>query len=229
MLFSSIQEASRRDLFVDMGESKMNEPAKAFYEVLYLGKAKLNTKKITCDQVDKMCNRLDKQRMERKLKQRESEMERKRHGSGVSVRSLPPNLEGAVTVTENDLKKQILNSGPHTDSPNNSTDEFSSSENVLENSSGSLANSFGLYCSENSKESLGELSNAGGNGEGTSKDAHVHFNEAHDSCSESNGDPNRAMLFRLGGSEISLISLDKKHTILEKKFKDIASVSQVNT
>lgn len=226
VLFSSIQEASRRDLFVDMGESKMNEPAKAFYEVLYLGKAKLNTKKITCDQVDKMCNRLDKQRMERKLKQKESEMERKRHGSGVSVRSLPPNLEGAVTVTENDLEKQILNSGPHTDSPNNSTDEFSSSENVLENSSGSLANSFGLYCSENSKESLGELSNAGGNGEGTSKDAHVHFNEAHDSCSESNGDPNRAMLFRLGGSEISLISLDKKHTILEKKFKDIASVSQ---
>lgn len=201
----------------------MNEPAKAFYEVLYLGKAKLNTKKITCDQVDKMCNRLEKQRMERKMKQKESEMERKRHGSGVSVKSLPPNLEGAVTVTENELEKQILSSGPSTDSPNNSTDEFSSTENVLENSSGSLANSFGLYSSENSKEDLSDLSNPGGNVEGTNKDVHVHFNEPHDST----GDPNRAMLFRLGASEISLISLDKKHTILEKQFKDIASVSQV--
>nr|XP_022328358.1 TBC1 domain family member 1-like isoform X3 [Crassostrea virginica] len=226
-LFSSIQEATRRDLFVDMGENKMmNEPAKAFYEVLYLGKAKLNTKKITCDQVDKMCNRLEKQRMERKMKQKESEMERKRHGSGVSVKSLPPNLEGAVTVTENELEKQILSSGPSTDSPNNSTDEFSSTENVLENSSGSLANSFGLYSSENSKEDLSDLSNPGGNVEGTNKDVHVHFNEPHYSSSESTSDPNRAMLFRLGASEISLISLDKKHTILEKQFKDIASVSQ---
>ncbi|XP_048778738.1 TBC1 domain family member 1-like isoform X3 [Ostrea edulis] len=225
-LFSTIQEATRRDLFVDMGENKMNEPAKAFYEVLYLGKAKLNTKKITCDQVDKMCNRLEKQRLERKLKQRETEIERKRHGSGVSVKSLPANLESSVTVTENELEKQALSSGIQTDSPSNSTDEFSSSENVLENSSGSLVNSFGQYSSDNSKEDLCDCPNTAGNGDGNAKDLHVHFNEPIDSTSESSSDPNRAMLFRLGGSEISLISLDKKHTILEKQFKDIASVSQ---
>ncbi|XP_062602104.1 TBC1 domain family member 4-like [Saccostrea cucullata] len=225
-LFSSIQEATRRDLFVDMGESKMNEPAKAFYEVLYLGKAKLNTKKINCDQVDRMCNRLEKQKQDRKQKQRETEMERKRHGSGVSVKSLPTNLETAVTVTENELEKQILSSGPQVESPSNSTDEFSSTENVLENSSGSLANSFGLYYSDNSKEDLSECSNAGGTGEGNTKDQRVQFSEPLDSASDISSEPNRAMLFRLGGSEISLISLDKKHTILEKKFKDIASVSQ---
>lgn len=38
----------------------MNELVKVFYEVLYLGKVKLNIKKIICDQVDKMCNRFDK-------------------------------------------------------------------------------------------------------------------------------------------------------------------------
>jgi hypothetical protein len=211
-----------------MGENKMNEPAKAFYEVLYLGKAKLNTKKITCDQVDKMCNRLEKQKQERKLKQRENEMERKRHGSGVSVKSLPANLESSVTVTENELEKQALSSGMQTDSPSNSTDEFSSSENMLENSSGSLVNSFGQYSSDNSKEDLCDCPSTAGNGDGNAKDLHVHFNEPIDSASESSSDPNRAMLFRLGGSEISLISLDKKHTILEKQFKDIASVSQVS-
>lgn len=155
-------------------------------------------------------------------------MERKRYGSGVSVRSLFLNFEGVVIVIENDLEKQILNFGFYIDSLNNSIDEFSFLENVLENFFGSLVNLFGLYCFENFKDSFGELSNVGGNGEGIFKDVYVYFNEVYDSCSESNGDFNRVMFFRFGGSEIFFISLDKKYIILEKKFKDIVLVLQVN-
>ncbi|XP_069129289.1 TBC1 domain family member 4-like [Argopecten irradians] len=244
-LFSSIQEATRRDITIDMVETKASEPAKAFYEVMYVGRAKLNTKKITCVHIDELCHKLSEKEKERKQKQEEQNERRQRHASGASVKSLPASLDEVVSVTENELGAQnerLRGNTIHIDSPSSSADDLSgcsdgisSSENVLENSGHfSHSNSGGgLSGSGDSREELCDLvtrdplshSNSGDLDQGH-KELHVHFSDSHH-CESSRDNPNKTMLFCLGASDISLISLDKKSTILDRRFKDISSVSQV--
>ncbi|XP_033744156.1 TBC1 domain family member 4-like [Pecten maximus] len=243
-LFNSIQEATRRDITIDMVETKASEPAKAFYEVMYVGRAKLNTKKITCVHIDELCHKLSEKEKERKQKQEEQNERRQRHASGASVKSLPASLDEVVSVTENELGAQnerLRGNTIHIDSPSSSADDLSgcsdgisSSENVLENS-GHFSHSYstgGLSGSGDSREEICDLvtrdplshSNSGDLDQ-SQKELHVHFSDPHH-CESSRDNPNKTMLFCLGASDISLISLDKKSTILDRRFKDISSVSQ---
>ncbi|CAC5381861.1 TBC1 domain family member 4,TBC1 domain family member 1 [Mytilus coruscus] len=239
-LFSCIQEETRRDLFEDLGEQKVSEPAKAFYEIMYIGRAKLKCKKITCAHIDDLYGKLLKKEIDRKKMLEDKFEQRRRHGSGMSTKSLPATLEENVTVTENELQKQCETMKPHdifSESPASSADELSSlsdqqssTENVLDNSG-----HFSLGLPSN----ISELSDSGElmkeepifnktltktDNEHSSKDLHVHFHE--NSITTEQENPNRTMLFRLGANEVSLISLDKKSIILDKRFKDISSVSQ---
>lgn len=203
---------------------------------MYIGRAKLQSKKITCAHIDDLYNKLLKKEQERKKVFEDKQEQRRRHGSGVSTKSLPATLEENVTVTENELQKQH---SIFTDSPASSNDELSSlssdhqssSENILSNSDHfpSGLSHFGEL------HDLGELAKdealnkvlTKSDNEHSHKDLHVHFNET---CLNADQvlNPNRTMLFRLGANEVSLISLDKKTTILDKRFKDISSVSQVS-
>ncbi|CAG2203371.1 TBC1D1 [Mytilus edulis] len=239
-LFSCIQEETRRDLFEDLGEQKVSEPAKAFYEIMYIGRAKLKCKKITCAHIDDLYGKLLKKEIDRKKMLEDKFEQRKRHGSGMSTKSLPATLEENVSVTENELQKQCETMKPHnifSESPASSADELSSlsdqqssTENVLDNS-GHF--SLGLPSSISELSDSGELMKEDPifnktltktDNENSSKDLHVHFNENCVTTEQEN--PNRTMLFRLGANEVSLISLDKRSIILDKRFKDISSVSQ---
>lgn len=239
-MFSCIQEETRRDLFEDLGETKSSEPAKAFYEVMYIGRAKLQSKKITCAHIDDLYQKLMKKEKDRKKLLNDQKEQRRRHGSGVSTKSLPATLEENVTVTENELQKQHDTFKPHhvfLDTPVSSADELSSlsdqqssSENILDNSghfSTGLSNIGGLSDSGELMKEEPPFNKilAKSDNDQSAKDLHVHFNE--NCLNTDNDNPNRTMLFRLGGNEVSLISLDKKSTILDKRFKDISSVSQV--
>ena len=241
-LFSCIQEETRRDLFEDLGEQKSTEPAKAFYEVMYVGRARLPSKKITCAHIDDLYQKLVKKERDRKKLLEEKHEERRRHGSGVSTKSLPATLEENVSVKENELQKQHDTMKPnfYTESPVSSTDELSSqsdqqssSENIrLENSGSFTYNLSNTGVSSDSgdlmKDDNGVEKSKIKTGNGTfPKDLHVHFNENLSNSDQEIYNPNRTMLFRLGANEVSLISLDKKSTILDKRFKDISSVSQV--
>ena len=235
------------------------EPARAFYEVMYVGRAKVKGKKVTSSHVDELVSRLDAKEEENRKKTLEEKV-RKRHASDTSVRSLPNFLEGNILVTENELQKQHASRGMelhNIDSPSGSSDEIhqqgdlmvsraaqnrspslghsgdnlsdssSSSENVLEKHR--LSKSSDTLKSSNSGDQLKDMFSAlhpHPEGEG-----HFHDNEGQGHMHQQMliKSANRTMLFSVGHHVISLISLDKKQTIIERNFKDISSVSQVRS
>ena len=264
-LFKCIRGATQRDLFEEM-DHKDPEPAKAFYEVMYVGRAKVKGKKVTSTHVDDLVSRLEVKEEECRKKTLEEKV-RKRHSSDTSVRSLPNSLDGHVLVTENELQKQHSFKGAeiHLDSPSGSSDEIlqhgdtlvsraaqnrspslghsgdnlsdssSSSENILERNKLSRS-SDQLMKQSHSGEQLFSALHAHPEGDShphPGGEGHHHDNEDH--CQPHNyqsgvliKSTNRTMLFSIGQQFISLISLDKKQTIIERNFKDISSVSQVS-
>ena len=109
------------------------EPARAFYEVMYVGRAKVKGKKVTSGHVDDLVNRLEAKEEENRKKTLEEKV-RKRHSSDTSVRSLPNFLEGNILVTENELQKQHAFKGMelhNMDSPSGSSDEIHQQGDIM--------------------------------------------------------------------------------------------------
>lgn len=259
-LFKCIRGATQQNLFEEM-DQKDPEPARAFYEVMYVGRAKVKGKKVTSSHVDDLVNRLEAKEEENRKKTLEEKV-RKRHSSDTSVRSLPNFLEGNILVKENELQKQHAFKGMelhNINSPSGSSDEIhqqgdvmvsraaqnrspslghsgdnlsdssSSSENVLDRNKQSRSSD--TLKSSHSGEQLKDMFTAlhpHPEGEG-----HIHDNEGQGHHHQQSGmlikSANRTMLFSVGHHVISLISLDKKQTIIERNFKDISSVSQVRS
>lgn len=260
-LFKCIRGATQRDLFEDMDLHRDPEPARAFYEVMYVGRAKVKGKKVTSGHIDDIVTRLDVKEEENRKKTLEEKV-RKRHASDTSIKSLPNFLEGNILVTENELQKQHAFKGAelhNLESPSGSSDEIHHHGDIIvsraaQNRSPSLGHS-GDNLSDSSSSSENILDrNRLSRSTDTLKDSHsgdqlkdlftaVHPNpegEGHLRDSEGRGQlsqqsgmfitsTNRTMLFSIGHHVISLISLDKKQTIIERNFKDISSVSQVRS
>ncbi|KAK3597093.1 hypothetical protein CHS0354_021196 [Potamilus streckersoni] len=227
-LFSCIRDATQRDLFEDMGDQKNTEPAKAFYEVMYLGRAKVKGKNVGSSDVDELV---------KKLLAREVERDRQRHASGTSIKSLPISLEEQVSVTENELQDQhrkLFTADIYSDSPSSSIDELSQDTSTLDSHDSDQQDTNASDQQDSSTENLVEYQQ--GMSQLQSSDPQSNASHSSDEIKEHQvlqetqlkQQTNRTMLFRLGQQEISLISLDKKTTILEVQFKNISSVSQGN-
>lgn len=217
-LFASIRKATKehRDdasdgslFFHDVGDSA--ELAKAFCEVMYLGKAQVDNRKLTSTDIDRLADRICSQDDDGYLGVDKIDS-RQRHASDASVRSLPASLDSTVVVTENDLEQQHKQlHGVKLNGVYESVEEFhgvespgSSFENIEESSDMKI---------DMSKDF-------------TDGDKEVNL-EGKGISSSTVDSVNQTMLFRLGKDEISLIHLDQKKVILERKFSDISFVSQV--
>lgn len=249
-LFQCIRGATQRDIFEEM-EPRQPEPTKACYEVMYVGRAKVRGKKILSSHIDDLVLRLEvKENRNSIISDTDGESSnRRRHKSDSSVKSLPTLLD-ELLVKENELQKmsrKTLFQGVElqNDSPTGSSDEvnkhagdfidFPGSQHS--NSSDHLSDG-GHSSSENSTDGLhqscsGDQLKDMFHGLQHHPEGHVHFQDLdsqdQDRLSNHTRSTNRTMLFRIGQSDISLISLDKKQTIIERKFKNISSVSQVGT
>ena len=242
-LFQSIRRATQRDIFEEM-EPKEPEPAKACYEVMYVGRAKVKGKKILSSHIDDLVIRLESKEPRNSVSHtRNSEpLDRRRHKSDSSIKSLPTLLDENL-VKENELQKlshKTIFQGVelHNDSPPGSSDDMN--KNDGNHSSSQISSSTehlsdgGHSSSENITDGL-QLSNSGEQIKDMFHSLQHHPEgqqlEGQDQGQDPHGNhlrsTNRTMLFRVGQSEISLISLDKKQTIIERKFKNISSVSQV--
>eukprot|EP00106_Octopus_bimaculoides_P017207 XP_014784649.1 PREDICTED: TBC1 domain family member 4-like [Octopus bimaculoides] len=218
-LFASIRKATKehRDdvndsnlFFHDVSDS--SEPAKAFCEVLYLGKVQVDSCKLTSSDIDRLMHRLCPVDDDGTPINADS---RQRHASDASVRSLPASLDNTVTVTENELEQQQqqlhgvkLNGSSSNEFRAAIDSPCSSFENIEESSNETKSNSHKSYAYPSFVEK-----------EGNQEDS-LPQNLVTDIV-------NRTMLFRLGKEEISLINLDQKRVMLERKFSDISFVSQV--
>lgn len=240
-LFQGIRKATQRDIFEEM-EPKEPEPAKACYEVMYVGRAKVKGKKILSSHIDDLVMRLEsKDPRNSVIGLNNSEpLDRRRHKSDSSVKSLPTLLDEGL-VKENELQKlshTTIFQGVelHNDSPTGSNDDVNRHDgnhgNQISNSVEHLSDS--QSSTENISDGL-QLSNSGDQLRDMFHSLQHHpegqQHEGQDQGQDLHGNhgrtTNRTMLFRIGQSEISLISLDKKQTIIERKFKNISSVSQV--
>ncbi|XP_052825094.1 TBC1 domain family member 1 [Octopus bimaculoides] len=220
-LFASIRKATKehRDdvndsnlFFHDVSDS--SEPAKAFCEVLYLGKVQVDSCKLTSSDIDRLMHRLCPVDDDGTPINADS---RQRHASDASVRSLPASLDNTVTVTENELEQQQqqlhgvkLNGSSSNEFRAAIDSPCSSFENIEESSNETKSNSHKSYAYPSFVEK-----------EGNQEDS-LPQNLVTDIV-------NRTMLFRLGKEEISLINLDQKRVMLERKFSDISFVSQVRS
>ncbi|XP_060603835.1 TBC1 domain family member 1-like isoform X2 [Ruditapes philippinarum] len=243
-LFQNIRGATQRDIFEEM-EPRQPEPTKACYEVMYVGRAKVRGKKILSSHIDDLVMRLEaKEQRNSIIAETGGEShDRRRHKSDSSIKSLPTLLD-ETSVKENELQKmsqKTIFQGVelHNDSPTGSSDEVhlpgdttnDLHRNQRSNSTDQLSDG-GHSSSENVSDGL-HSSHSGDqlkdmfHGLQHHPEGHVHFQD-HDNHGNHDRSTNRTMLFRIGQSEISLISLDKKQTIIERKFKNISSVSQGN-
>ncbi|XP_041360005.1 TBC1 domain family member 4-like isoform X2 [Gigantopelta aegis] len=232
-----------------MGEGNFDQ-SKAFFEVKYMGRIRVTTRKVPTSFIDDLVDRFDAREEERQLLAQQMEI-RQRHASGTSVRSLPASLDDAVTVTENNLECQQQRLHIDYGSTESSTDELvnlaSSSENLMESSGtfSSHENSRERDTNGSSSEFIGycptRLSTSG-NGKDCKVDFNMESGDSQENLTSDDGDQdrevfcdtvlkvkpetNRIMLFQIGRQDISLISLDQKQIIMERKFKDISFVSQ---
>jgi hypothetical protein len=226
-------------------EPRQPEPTKACYEVMYVGRAKVRGKKILSSHIDDLVMRLEaKEQRNSIIAETGGEShDRRRHKSDSSIKSLPTLLD-ETSVKENELQKmsqKTIFQGVelHNDSPTGSSDEVhlpgdttnDLHRNQRSHSTDQLSDG-GHSSSENISDGL-HSSHSGDqlkdmfHGLQHHPEGHVHFQD-HDNHGNHGRSTNRTMLFRIGQSEISLISLDKKQTIIERKFKNISSVSQVS-
>ena len=217
-LFASIRKATKehRDdasdgslFFHDVGES--SEPAKAFCEVMYLGKVQVDNRKLTSTDIDRLANKICPQEDDGYLGMDKIDS-RQRHASDASVRSLPASLDSTVVVTENDLEQQHKQlHGVKLNGVYESVEEFHGVE--------SPGSSF-----ENIEESSDMKIDMSKDFTDGDKDVNPEGKALGGSVVDL---VNQTMLFRLGKDEVSLINLDQKKVILERKFSDISFVSQV--
>lgn len=242
-LFQNIRQATQCDIFESM-EPKEPEPARACFEVMYVGRAKVRGKKILSSHIDDLVLRLESKDSHNSISgiKISEPIDRRRHKSDSSVKSLPTLLDENL-VTENELQKLSQNTifqgvELHNDSPTGSNDDVNKQSaedhrhhhgNVKRNSKDDLSD--GHSSLENLSDGL-QLSNSGEELKDIFHSLQTQHHEGHDQSHDLHGNnersTNRTMLFRIGQSEIALISLDKKQTIIERKFKNISSVSQVS-
>ncbi|WAQ99425.1 TBCD1-like protein [Mya arenaria] len=240
-LFKSIRGATQRDIFAEM-EHKEPEPAKACFEVMYVGRAKVRGKKIFSSHIDDLVKRLEAKEFGIKPNGKDSS-DRRRHKSDSSVKNLPTFFEENF-VQENELQK-LSHATIHQGVEFNSQSPTGSNEDVNKQTGSVIHNrnsdstdhlSDGIHSStENLHEGL-HLSHSGDQLKEMFHSLHPHP-EGHSMDGTGQGQEcpggqgrtvNRTMVFRVGQSEIALISLDKKQTIIDRKFKNISSVSQVD-
>ena len=253
-LFKCIRGATQRDLFEEANYNEP-EPAKACYEVMYVGRAKVKGKKIFSNHVDDLVKRLDaKDTAERGTSDSDSPG-RRRHKSDTSIRSLPSTLDDKL-VKENELQKVSLKlfkgAELHNDSPTGSNDDVhrsASGEHIDLQGQGGSSDHLSDSSAENVSDKMSHCSSDdqlkgdmftglqhGHDGHQFEGQGHGHPLEGEDQAGDHSvhnnhaiKSSNRTMLFRVGVADISLISPDRKQPILERKFKNISSVSQVNT
>ena len=239
-MFKCIRGAAQHDLFEEI-EHKEPDADKACFEVMYVGRAKVKGKKILSNHIDDLVLRLEaKEQLNKPLKE-EDVSNRRRHKSDSSVKSLPSVLNNE-SVKENELQKisqktifqgvEWTNESPcgsneDVNKQGHSGEKSNSSEHLSEGHSSGENLSDGLHLTgDHLKDMFSALHE---HPEGQGHDVPI---QSQDQSQPHHGNhtrtSNRTMLFRIGQHEIALISLDKKQTIIERKFKNISSVSQVS-
>ncbi|KAL4230457.1 domain member [Mactra antiquata] len=237
-LFHCIRGATQRDIFEEM-EPRVSESPKACYEVMYVGRAKVRGKKILSSHIDDLVMRLEAKDRKNSISNNHGNevTDRRRHKSDSSVKSLPSVLDSGL-VMENELQKMShttifqgvelhneAHSGSHddvhkTDSNENLGNQRSDSTDHL--SDGGHSSNENVTDTHTSSDMLKDMIHEFHHhpeGQG-----HMYGHDEHGNQRSTN----RTMLFRIGQNEIALISLDKKQTLIERKFKNISSVSQGN-
>ncbi|KAK6168433.1 hypothetical protein SNE40_020968 [Patella caerulea] len=247
-LFHTIQVVSKD--FVKETESESHsadqqsrmvgtDQSKARYEVMYVGRAKLTSKKVPTGYIDELVDKLHAKDEERRLKKLEESARRQRNLSGNSVRSLPATLEETVAVTENELKGQKARlhnsetqfspaemlSDVQSDSCESSVDDLSSCADRMMNSTENVSD---IVTERQSTSSVSKLDNSEDFNEQVENKETETQDVFYDHVPKFRDEVNRTMLLQIGPVDLSFISLDKKLTILEKRYKDISFVSQGN-
>lgn len=220
--------------------------ASCSFEVLYVGKVVVSTKKAPPTFIDDAVRKFDEYA---KLQNDEDGEQRVRRESDGSVQSLPTNVEKTVTIGENELLVQASKyhglSGEETMS-SGSEDAFAESSDTVpslgvSSSSGSSGSCNSGLSSTHDTRSLDSVAS----GEGDRMNKHGMISSGSEDSSEaarrgrdgaeslqkqvlqSYGSKIRTMLIQIGQSELSLFSLDRKSMIFERQFKDISFCSQV--
>lgn len=239
-LFHCIRGATQRDIFEEM-EPRLPDTTKACYEVMYVGRAKVKGKKILSSHIDDLVMRLEtKDNKNSNPDDNGTELtDRRRHKSDSSVKSLPSILDSGL-VKENELQKVSQNTifqgvelhneshgGSHDDVHKDGSSELlgnqhsDSTDHLSDGGHSSSENVTDTLQTSNSSDMLKDMIHGFHH-----PDGHGHVLGQDDHCNQRS--TNRTMLFRIGQNDISLISLDKKQTLIERKFKNISSVSQVS-
>ncbi|XP_076467921.1 TBC1 domain family member 1-like isoform X2 [Babylonia areolata] len=279
-LFSCIREATR-DLHLassasgssSMGEgSDLSENDKATFEIRYLGRARVQCRKLASEAVDALAERLMAWEEAQRMKQLREKERRQRHASGASIKSLPASLDEEVSIMENNLGDQLdrLRRGANVaashaghfpdESGDSSADDLasggemsSSSENILEfdhhhhHHNHPAHQQRPLQQQQQHRQPLAPQAQLGHHHHsfhsvtldkqsslrGESMDSvEEHGMSTEDVFDDGGGaHPSGAscvMLLQISHQCIGLISLHNKQPIMERHFKDIASVSQGN-
>ena len=168
------------------------------YEVLYVGRVLVSSKKTPPTFIDEVIEKFEERR-------KEEEFERRRNKSGASVRSLPADLEVIVGVPENGLSewKPYLHNGSVGSSVG--TDGSGGDAAVLGDAAAGLTLSV----------PHDELSHG------------IMMGDSCENLQPTYDPENRIRLIQVGDTELCLISPDRKSVILQQKFKDISFCSQV--
>ena len=207
----------------------------SLFEVLYIGKIIVSNKKAPPTFIDDAVDRFHQY----EEKKSQDEEERQRHGSGVSVHSLPSNLEKSVSLKENELSKQLQGAvSSQSNESNLSTDSGSDQGDGLMNTrdpgnSGTsqtnlVADDTKLVQAKqtsdisSSEESVDDPSGPGVSGKIESLQRTTLVNQ-HQAQSKKN----RTMLLQIGRNDVGLVSPDRKRSILKTNFRDISFCSQV--
>lgn len=235
------------------------------FELLYVGKIKVSHRKPPPTFIDEAVEKFRVLELEKLKHQHEygAVPDRKRHGSGTSVASLPPNLEHFVSIRENELEGQVERlGGSESDtgsgagsSVENLTDKYHH-HHFAGSAEGSVGSVIGndkvrepdegvkldssivptktvtkIEPAPHGPSKSSESSPISSSSDIVASDSRGRsFSTGHD-CHRGRSDSiasgqNRTMVFQIGKTDISLISLDKKLVILSKPFKDISHCSQ---
>ena len=249
-LFTDIREASQEAVKqAQLGRSKegksvdsveeLRENGAKLFEVLYIGKVLVSETRTPATFIDEAVAKFQQYEETRRLDHRD--LDRHRHASGASIRSLPSNLERSVTVKENELGRQVPRMSEFNGSSDSNISVGTASSTESEHSMGSIdLLSSNLRCdlnepniAEGSMKTLVDSHVAGLNQDDCHKPGGMHISngdvqEGYNSASKvSNsrrlqGRRNHTMLFQIGATDVCLISTDKKTVILQRKFRDIS-------
>lgn len=245
LLFDSIRKASLSAVRSQSQSSDDMAPlpaASQSFEVLYVGKVVVSTKKAPPTFIDDAVRKFDEYA---KIQQDEEEEERR--GSDGSVQSLPLNVEKAVTIGENELLAQASKehgSSVEETMSSGSEDAFVESSDTVPSlgvssssgSSGSCNNGLSSAPDARSLDPVvegdrGSRERTISTGSEDSSEAARRIRDGTESLQkqvlQSYGSKIRTMLIQIGQSELSLFSLDRKSMIFERQFKDISFCSQV--